>query len=152
MPMSASSVEARVEPRFEGAAAKAALPARLRVLLVEDDEADAYLIEQALVDNPRVGEVVVAKNGAEALELVEHGGVIPDLAFVDLNMPRKDGFALLTHFALRRGAWFPSIVLTSSRLRADELRSQTRGAIGFVTKPFSQAKLREALNREIARV
>jgi CheY-like chemotaxis protein len=119
---------------------------------VEDDEADAYLIEQALVDNPRVKEVVIAENGAEALEMVEHGAVRPDLAFVDLHMPRKDGFSLLTHFALRKVDWFPSVVLTSSRLRADELRSRTRGAIGFVTKPISQAKLREALNREIARV
>jgi CheY-like chemotaxis protein len=129
-----------------------ARPHGLQVLLVEDDEADAYLIKQALEGNPRVGLVVVAANGVDALDLVENGRFVPDLAFVDLHMPLKDGFALLTQFALRRGVWFPSIVLTSSRLRADELRSQTRGAIGFVTKPMSQAKLREALNREILRV
>jgi CheY-like chemotaxis protein len=154
--MPASAIDPRVDPTLAADprmhVPRPALPGRLRVLLVEDDEADAYLIEQVLVDNPRVKEVVVAGNGVEALELVEHGGVAPDLAFVDLNMPRKDGYALLTHFAMRRGPWFPAIVLTSSRLRADELRSRARGAFGFVTKPISQAKLREALNRAIAKV
>jgi CheY-like chemotaxis protein len=119
---------------------------------VEDDEADAYLIKQALVSNPRVKEVVIAANGVEALELIDIGAVKPDLAFVDLHMPRKDGLALLVNFALNKDARFPSVVLTSSRARSDELRSRARGAIGFVTKPMSQAKLRQALNREIARV
>jgi CheY-like chemotaxis protein len=125
---------------------------KLKILLVEDDEGDAYLIISALSDNPRVESVVVAKNGDEALELIDRGAVKPDLALIDLHMPRKDGLALLTHLALRKGDWFPSVVLTSSRLKADALRSQTRGAVGFVTKPMSVAKLKEALNREIERV
>ncbi len=124
----------------------------LEILLVEDDEGDAYLIKTALDENPRVGNVLIAKNGDEALQLIDSGAVKPDLAFVDLHMPRKDGLALLTHLTLRKGICFPSVVLTSSRLRADELRSETRGAVGFVTKPTSLAKLKEALNREIAKI
>ena len=68
---------------------------RLRVLLVEDDDADAYLIRRALAKNPRIGEVVLAHDGVAALELINKGVVNPDLAIVDLHMPRKDGFALL---------------------------------------------------------
>jgi PleD family two-component response regulator len=61
---------------------------RLCVLLVEDDDADIYLIRRALANNPRVGEVVVARDGVEALELIDFWATQPDLAIVDLHMPR----------------------------------------------------------------
>jgi two-component system response regulator len=126
--------------------------ARLRVLLVEDDEADVYLIRRALANNPRVGEVVVARDGVEALELIEYWSTAPDLAIVDLHMPRRDGFALLRDFASRKTDPFPSIVLTSSRAGADALRSKKRGAVEFLTKPNSVEKLTTALDRVIAMI
>ena len=103
-------------------------PLKLRVLLVEDDEGDAYLIRRALAKNPWVGEVVLAEDGVEALDLIDRGAVRPDLAIVDLNiMPRKDGLTLLKDFAIRDSVRFPSIVLTSSKSGADALRSTKRG-------------------------
>ena len=68
---------------------------KLNILLVEDDDADAYLIERALSANPRVAEIVRACDGVEALELVDARRMRPDLAIVDLHMPRKNGIALL---------------------------------------------------------
>ncbi len=124
---------------------------KLRVLLVEDDAADAYLIRRALKTNPRVSEVVLAENGVEALELIERGAIKPDLAFVDLRMPRKDGFALLRDFA-STDAKFPSVVLTSSKSGEDTVRSKKRGAIQFVTKPRTEQKLAAALGRVIAMI
>ena len=132
--------------------APAALGKKLRILLVEDDEADAYLIRRALKSNPRVGEIVLAENGVEALDLIDRGAVRPDLAFIDLRMPRKDGFALLRDFSMREAAKFPAIVLTSSKAGADALRARKRGAIQFVTKPSTEEKLAAALNRAIAEV
>lgn len=128
-------------------------PLRLCVLLVEDDEADVYLIRRALAENPKVGEVVVARDGVEALELIYHWAIEPDLAIVDLHMPRKDGFALLRDFASSRAtAQFPSVVLTSSRMGADALRAKKRGAMAYLAKPNTAAKLRSALNEVIARI
>ena len=120
--------------------------------MIEDDEGDAHLIKEALLTNPRVKEVVIAADGVRALQLIDAGAVRPDLAFVDLHMPRKDGLTLLDNLAQKKNASFPSVVLTSSRTKADEQRSRAHGAVGFVTKPISQAKLRKSLNREIARV
>lgn len=125
---------------------------KLRILVVEDDEGDAYLIRRALAKNPRVGEIVLAENGVEALDLIDRGAVKPDLALIDLHMPRKDGFALLRDFATRKSAQFPSVVLTSSRAGADALRSLKRGAVEFVTKPSTEVKLAAALDRVIAKV
>ena len=128
------------------------LPATLQVLLVEDDDADAYLIERALSANPRVGAIVRARDGVEALELVDARRMKPDLAIVDLHMPRKDGFALLSELAARVTVEFPSVILTSSKRGADALRSRKRGATLFVTKPDSLEKLTAALNRVVATV
>jgi CheY-like chemotaxis protein len=126
--------------------------AKLRVLLVEDDEADIYLIRRALANNQRVEEVLVARDGVEALEMIDNGFADPDLAIIDLNMPRKDGLALLRDLASRRRDSFPSVVLTSSRAGADAYRSKKRGAMEFVTKPNTVEKLTAALDKVISAI
>jgi len=124
----------------------------LQVLLVEDDEADAYLIRRALAKNSRVGEVLLAEDGVEALEMLDRRGVVPDLAIVDLHMPRKDGFALLKDLAARGTTQFPSVVLTSSRASKDALRAAKHGAVGFMSKPRTEEGLAAALDRVIRNV
>ena len=124
----------------------------LHVLLVEDDEADAYLIRRALAKNPWVADVVIAEDGVEALELIESWSGAPDLAIVDLHMPRKDGFTLLRDFASRKSDPFPSVVLTSSKAGADAFRSKKRGAMEFLTKPNTVEKLTMALDQVISRI
>jgi chemotaxis family two-component system response regulator Rcp1 len=121
----------------------------LKILLVEDDEPDIYLINRALEGNPRVGEVVVAEDGLKALEMIDKGWVRPDLAIVDLHMPRKDGFALLRDFAAKNRRQFPSVILTSSAAAADAHRAMHCGAVAFITKPGTPAKLSAALDRAI---
>lgn len=127
-------------------------PQHLRVLLVEDDDADSYLIRRALGEIPRVVEVRVARDGVEALEMIDNWSTGPDLAIVDLKMPRKDGFTLLRDFAARKSANFPAVVLTSSRAGADVYRAKKRGATDFVTKPNALDKLRAALDEVIAKL
>jgi CheY-like chemotaxis protein len=124
----------------------------LQVLLVEDDEADAYLIRRALAKNPWVAEVVLAEDGVEALELFDRRRIAPDLAIVDLHMPRKDGLALLKEFATRGTAQFPSVVLTSSKASKDAVRAAKRGAVEFITKPKTEEELAATLNRVIRNV
>jgi CheY-like chemotaxis protein len=113
----------------------------LEVLVVEDDAADRYLLDAALAAHPRVSNIVVAKDGVEALELIDNGAVNPDLAIIDLQMPRKNGFALLLELRLRSAATFPSVVLTSSRSKPDAMRSRNRGAELFLVKPHSIEQL-----------
>jgi CheY-like chemotaxis protein len=124
--------------------------AGLQVLLVEDDEADAYLIRRALAANPKVCDIVLAENGEEALELLDKRRVMPDLALIDLRMPRKDGIALLKDIAGRPTMLFPCVVLTSSKSGRDALRAKHRGAIAFVTKPRDEPELKSALDRLVA--
>jgi CheY-like chemotaxis protein len=122
---------------------------RLKVLLVEDDEPDAYLIGGVLANNPRVREVMIAEDGVQALELIDNGWFQPDLAFVDLHMPRKDGFSLLRELAAGASLPFPSVVLTSSKLGSDSWKAMDCGAVSFITKPKTMQKLAIALNQAI---
>jgi chemotaxis family two-component system response regulator Rcp1 len=123
----------------------------LRVLLVDDDEADVYLIRRALAGNADVGEIVVAHDGVEALEMLDRASACPDLAIVDLKMPRKDGFTLLREIASRPHARFPAVVLSSSRSGADIYRAKKRGAVTFLSKPNSVEKLKTVLDHVISR-
>jgi len=114
--------------------------------VAEDDEADAYLICGALARLPAVGKVVRASDGLEALHLVERGQVVPDLALIDLQMPRKGGLGLLIALSERPEPGFPMIVLTSSSAPVDAMRSRLRGAIRVIKKPDTA----EALDAELA--
>ncbi len=125
----------------------------LRILLVEDDEADLYLANRALATIPRVGEVIVARDGIEALDRFDRWSrVAPDLAIVDLRMPRMDGIALLRDFASRPYLRFPTLVLSSSKADSDEVRAKKVGALEFMTKPDSLEKLRRSLAAVISRL
>ena len=120
------------------------------VLVVEDDDADAYLIERALSANPNISGIIRATDGVEALHLVDIGAVDPDIALIDLQMPRKSGFHLLVDFASRREPCFPMIVLTSSTAPTDAMRSRLRGATRVLTKPDSVEDLEAVLSAAIS--
>jgi CheY-like chemotaxis protein len=124
----------------------------LCVLVVEDDEADAYLISRALESQPAVSRVVRAPDGVAALAMIESGKVKPDLAFIDLQMPRKNGFSLLAAFAGRPEQLFPMVVLTSSTAPTDAIRSRLRGAMRVVTKPDTLEEMDSVLAFAIAAV
>ncbi|MBV9993895.1 MAG: response regulator [Caulobacteraceae bacterium] len=121
----------------------------LCLLIVEDDDADAYLITHAVAGHPAVARVVRARDGVEAMETIETGEIAPDMAFVDLQMPRKNGFNLLTALAQRPGPGFPIIVLTSSSSPLDAQRSRLRLAAGVITKPDTTTLLEEVLTAAI---
>jgi len=124
-----------------GATAESGPPLGLCVLLAEDDEADAYLIGRALADNRGVGRVVRAKDGVEALIMVERGEVAPDVAFIDLQMPLMNGFDLLVALSESSRPAFPMVVLTSSAARNDAIKSRLRNASRVVTKPDTVTEL-----------
>ncbi|HWE44566.1 MAG TPA: response regulator [Caulobacteraceae bacterium] len=117
----------------------------LCVLMVEDSDADAYLIERALFDNPRVAKIVRARDGEEALDLVQRAEVVPDVALIDLHMPRMNGFNLLVALAGHADADFPAIVLTSSSMPQDAARCRLRRAVRVVIKPDTVVEFHAAL-------
>ena len=69
---------------------------KLNVLLAEDDSADCLLFEEVLAELPVTVNLFTVTNGEQLLEwLNKKGNKLPDVLFLDLNMPRKNGFAAL---------------------------------------------------------
>ena len=113
----------------------------IEILLVEDDPGDVLLTVEALKDAKVLNHVSVAEDGVEAMAFLRRQGKYaqepsPDLILLDLNMPRKDGRAVLdeikTDPALKR---IPVVVLTTSQDEWDVLQAYNKHANCYITKP-----------------
>lgn len=68
----------------------------LNVYLADDDDADCLLFNEALAELPVNTNLTIVHDGEQLLDLLtQEGSVLPDILFLDLNMPRKNGFATL---------------------------------------------------------
>ncbi|WP_288480606.1 response regulator [uncultured Deinococcus sp.] len=111
-----------------------------RLLLVDDSEADLYLLEAALEQHGEVLDIALAHDGEEAMAVLQGavgGGRLPDLLVLDLNMPRMGGFDVLS--AVRADPALRAlrvIIFTTSTAKGDELRAYELGADAFMTKPM----------------
>ncbi|HWT26039.1 MAG TPA: response regulator [Solirubrobacteraceae bacterium] len=115
--------------------------APIEVLLVEDDPGDVLLIQEAFADNKVRNRLHTVADGVDALRFLRQEDEFaeaprPDLILLDLNLPRKDGREVLaevkTDEALQQ---IPVVVLTTSKLEEDVLRSYRLHANAYVTKP-----------------
>jgi len=108
-------------------------PAAKRVLLVEDEEPLRRVMKDLL---EREGFIVhEAGDGVIALDEVDR--LAPDLVVLDLNLPRLDGYGVLSHLRARPATQkIPVIVLTAKGDEESEVRVFEYGASDYLTKPF----------------
>jgi two-component system, chemotaxis family, response regulator Rcp1 len=99
------------------------------ILLVEDNRGDIRLIQEALKNTTTQCEVVVARDGVEAMSYLRHEGeyrnvALPDLVLLDLNLPRKDGREVLAEIKADPNLkYLPVVVLTTSLNEEDIFKS-----------------------------
>ncbi|RDG38324.1 response regulator [Streptomyces corynorhini] len=108
------------------------------VLLVEDDPADALLIEEALREHGMARSISQAEDGLAALDyLRDPANARPDLIVLDLNMPRMNGRELLEVLKDdQRLLTIPVVVLTTSGAPDDVRAAYDRHANAYVVKPL----------------
>jgi len=123
-------------------------PAAKRVLLVEDEEALRRVMKDLL---EREGFVVYeANDGVIALDEIDR--LAPDLVVLDLNLPRLDGYGVLSHLRARPAtAKLPVIVLTAKGDEDSEVRVFEYGASDYLTKPFRARALSARIHSLIDR-
>ncbi len=114
-------------------------PGPIQILLVEDNLGDARLVEEVLREGGFRHRVAHARDGVEAMErLRDPDQQLPDVIFLDLNMPRMDGREILVELKSdSRLKQIPVIVLTTSTSEADIVTSYSLNANCYVTKPVS---------------
>jgi CheY-like chemotaxis protein len=123
------------------------------ILLAEDNANDVELTLTALRENHVVNEVVVVRDGAEALEYLyrrdryaDRPGGQPALVLLDLKMPKVDGIEVLRQVKSDPGLrTVPVVVLTSSREEQDLVRTYNLGVNAYVVKPVDFHEFVEAV-------
>ena len=114
-----------------------------RILMVEDDPKDVELSMTALEDYNLVNEVVVARDGEEALDYLFCRGAFKDrssdnpaVILLDLKLPKVDGLEVLREIKSDANLkMIPVVVLTSSKEEKDMVRSYQLGVNAYVVKP-----------------
>ncbi len=122
------------------------------VLLVDDDQIFNLLNQKTLRTLEIIGEIHVARNGKEALDLLNEyyigSRALPEVILLDLNMPIMDGFGFIEAFHRLQmpNAEKPVIIIvTSSESASDVKRANALGIRSYLTKPLTEADLRAAL-------
>lgn len=119
----------------------------LTFLLADDDADDASLFQDVLMEVDPSIRFQYAKDGMETLDILKDNNYpIPDLIFLDLNMPRMDGKECLKQ--LKSDATLskiPVIMYTTSSLAKDIEETIMAGALCFITKPSSMKELKKIL-------
>jgi len=116
-----------------------ALPGKpIRIFIVEDNDPDVFLVEEALRSQGIRAEIERCYDGEEAIHAVSKIGAerLPDIVIVDLNLPKVPGLEILKHLrGLKHFDSVPVLVLTSSQSTADRARSLDLGANAYIAKP-----------------
>lgn len=124
----------------------------VQILLVEDNEGDAYLTKEAFEDGNILFEMSWVTDGFAALNFLNKVAPFetapsPDLILLDINLPKMDGIELLeilkSDTVFRR---IPVIMLTTSSSEEDILASYDKHANCYVTKPINMAEFISVVN------
>jgi len=125
------------------------------VLLVEDNEDDIELTLRAFRKNNFLNEIIVARDGQEALDYLFGTGAyadnkteLPQLVLLDLKLPKVDGLEVLRRIREdARTSYLPVVMLTSSKEEQDVIMSYRLHANSYIRKPVDFLSFSEAVRR-----
>ncbi|HLO90884.1 MAG TPA: response regulator [Lentimicrobium sp.] len=129
------------------------------ILLVDDDESDNYFHEYTIKKADICHNLKIATDGAKALEYIHRAGQsgqteeypLPDIIFLDINMPRMNGFEFLEEYKLldqRLRSGIVITMLTTSLNPSDREKALQTGIVSeFLNKPLTPEMLEEILKK-----
>ena len=109
----------------------------LNVLLIEDDTIEIMKLKRTISTLHLNHNIIEARNGEDALIILEDKNNLPDIILLDLNMPKINGIEFLT--ILKNNdilKFIPTIILTTSNNKKDLLECYKIGVAGYVLKPL----------------
>jgi two-component system, response regulator len=124
------------------------------ILLVEDNEDDEILTVHALRSANICNHIIVARDGAEALDLLNLSGhektpaIAPQMILLDLKLPKVNGLEVLKEIRSNESTKkVPVVILTSSRQEQDVVQSYDLGANSYICKPVDLPQFTEAVKQ-----
>lgn len=109
----------------------------MNILFIEDDNIETMKLQRTVSKLETKHNITEAKNGEEALNFLKSDSDLPDIIFLDLNMPKMSGIEFLQILkADDVMKYLPTIILTTSENRADLLECYKIGIAGYILKPL----------------
>jgi len=122
-------------------------------VLIDDDADDRALFVSAMIDVAGDFDVIVFENAQEAIRRIRDREIIPDVIFLDLNMPGINGYQLLVYLKGQiRYNRIPVIVYATTADALEKTRTRKMGAAGFFQKPAAYSELSLKLTEMFADV
>ncbi|MDH5668124.1 MAG: response regulator [Nitrospira sp.] len=128
----------------------------MMIVIVEDNPDDELLVRRALKQHNITNEIVVLRDGVEAVDYMlgtgQYAGrdtsVQPQVVLLDMNLPKLNGLDVLKRLrADERTALIPVVMLTTSKEESDMIVSYKLGANSFVSKPVEFTQFVEAVKQ-----
>ena len=115
-----------------------------KVLLVDDDEATNFLAELAFRNLNIANEIDVASDGLIACEWIKENNC-PDIIFLDIRMPRMDGFDFLDHFSGMNVCKHVKIVMCTSSSRVEDKKKALtyKEVVEYIEKPLTEEMIQK---------
>ena len=105
------------------------------ILLIDDDDDDQFIFSTALEDVVPASHCHISNNSLEAFQYLNECTRVPDMLFLDLNMPLMNGFEfLLILKSEARFSLIPVVIFSTSDSPEDQYRAKELGALQFITK------------------
>lgn len=121
---------------------------KVSIFYLDDDADDRLLFEEALTEVNENVELTALEDSDELLYILENPPPTPNLIFVDLNMPRKNGYQILKEIKANNSfKKLPVLILTTSSEKTVIENARSLGADAFITKPSNFNSLKAILKQ-----
>ena len=124
----------------------------LNIYLTDDDDADCLLFKEALEELPVTTNLTIVHDGEQLLDLLtQKGNKLPDVLFLDLNMPRKNGFATLGRIKRdEKLLKLPVIIFSTANDQAKVKMVFRDAAHYYIRKPAKFSELKEVIYKALS--
>ncbi len=124
---------------------------KLNIILAEDDQDDRLLFEEVISELPVSVELTTFNNGEELMEwLNDDENHLPDALFLDLNMPRKNGFAALGEIKRNTKLQYLPVIIFSTTTNREMIKQVFKDAAHYyIRKPASFWELKELIYKSL---
>jgi CheY-like chemotaxis protein len=123
----------------------------LNIYLADDDQADCLLFEEALAELPVTANLTIVHDGEQLIDLLtQKGNILPDVLFLDLNMPRKNGFASLGQIKRDEKLLDLPVIVFSTANDQEKVKGVFRDAAHYyIRKPAKFSELKEVIYKAL---
>jgi CheY-like chemotaxis protein len=124
---------------------------KLNILLADDDTDDCTFFKEALEDLKLSADLTIVRDGEELMQLLAHEkNALPDVLFLDINMPRKNGFECLSEIKNSKKLKSLPVIMFSTSNSLDKISAIFKtGAHVYIHKPGDFAQLKEVISHAL---